>query len=166
MKCLKKKMRCPKCTCACLPEHDIENTEQLLHLMDIYLSEWQHRDAMLWKQVFTYFYATLIVMILPYAQIVEISFGNIIPQWAFPLAGIIMSVAFFIIGKGYAVRLTAIGMSYDNLIQKLPEEYRRIKLQEVNPNSLANARMAYFIVYLMSALLMAVGIALLVLSMV
>lgn len=160
------KSKCDKCTHEYEKEYPIENTDQLLNLMDIYLSEWTHRDSMLWKQIFTYFFATLVVMILPFANIWEFSLGDKIASWIFPAIGILMSLAFFIIGKGYAVRLTAIGKVYDKLIQKLPKDYRRIKLEEINPHSLANMRMSFFIVYLMSILLTALGIVLLIISLV
>ena len=32
-----------------------EITDQYLHLTEIYLSEWEHRDASLWKQSCAYF---------------------------------------------------------------------------------------------------------------
>lgn len=163
---MKGKSRCPKCKYACLPEYDIENTEQLLHLMDTYLSEWKHRDTMLCKHIFTYFYATLIVMILPYIHIVDLPFGETIPKWVFPLIGMLMTVAFFVIGKAFAVRLTAIGKSYNNLIKKLPKEYRRTKLEEINPHSVANTNMSYSIVHIMAALLMILGGVLLILGIV
>ena len=160
------KKKFQECTHDYEKEYPVENTDQLLNLIDIYLSEWTHRDSMLWKQIFTYFFATLVVMILPFANVWEFSLGEKVATWIFPAVGILMSLAFFVIGKGYAVRLTAIGKVYDNLIQKLPKDYRRIKLDEINPHSLANMRMSFFIVYLMSALLTALGIGLLIISLV
>ncbi len=41
-------------------KHQKLNKDQIITLMEIYLSEWQHRDSMLWQQVFKYFYVTLI----------------------------------------------------------------------------------------------------------
>ncbi|MBE6675620.1 MAG: hypothetical protein E7594_02145 [Ruminococcaceae bacterium] len=158
------KRRCPKCMSEYVTKYNVENTDQLMQLMDIYLSEWQHRDSLLWKQIFTCFFATLIVMILPFADIAGFSLGNTVPQWIFPVVGLMMAVAFFVIGKAYAVRLTATGIAYSRLSDKLPKEFRRVKLEEINPHSIANVRMAYFIVYIMSALLFGLGILLLVIS--
>lgn len=112
-------------------EYPVETTDQLLYLMEIYLSEWTHRDSMLWKQVFTYFLASLVVMILPFADVWGFSLGDKAPQWIFPVIGILMSIAFLIIGIGYAIRLRAIGATYKNLIQMFPEEYRRLTIEEV-----------------------------------
>lgn len=39
--------------------------DYILELANIYLSEWQHRDEILWKQVFKYFYANLVVLFCP-----------------------------------------------------------------------------------------------------
>ena len=160
------KKKCQRCIQTSKEEYGLENTDQLLNLMQIYLSEWMHRDSLLWKQIFTYFFATLVVMILPFADVWGFSLGDMVPNWIFPAVGILMSLAFFVIGKGYAVRLKAIGEVYDKLIQKLPKDYQRIKLKEINPHSLSNMRMSFFIVYLMSGLLTALGIVLLVISVV
>ena len=64
----------------------------LLDLMDIYLSEWKHRDEMLWKQVFKYFYATLVVLFLPnIASFLGINLPEF-PAVLFPLAALVLSV--------------------------------------------------------------------------
>lgn len=156
--------KCNECSHKFEKEYKIETTEQLLELINIYLSEWMHRDSMLWKQIFTYFFATLIVMILPFTNIVELTISGFVPDWIFPTIGLLMSLAFFIIGKGYAVRLTAIGTIYDTLIHKLPEDFRRIRLNKINPNSPSNMRMSFFVVYLMYALLTTLGVVLLIIS--
>ena len=160
----KKDFCCNKCIHEFERKYPIDNTEQLLKLIDTYLAEWMHRDSMLWKQIFTYFFASLIVMILPFANIAGFSLEGAVPDWIFPAVGTFMSLAFFVIGKGYAVRLTAVGIVYDRLINKLPKDFRRIKLEEINPRSLSNMRMSFFIVYLMSALLTTLGVVLLIIS--
>ena len=159
-----RKIKCEHCTHKYEKQFQIQNTDQLLVLMQIYLSEWSHRDSMLWKQVSTYFISTLVVMILPFINLWELNLGEAIPNWLFPTVGLCMSIAFFIIGKGYAVRLTAIGKTYENILRKLPDNFQRIQLKEINPHSLANMRMAYFIVYLMTGLLTLLGIVLLTIS--
>lgn len=145
-------------------EFQLENTEQLLNLMDIYLSEWMHRDLLLWQQVFKYFYAALVVMILPFIDLWGLNLSDIIPNWVFPVVGLVLSVFFFIVGKGYAVRLTAIGISYSNLIEKLPEDIQRLKLSAIKRKSLVNIRLSYFIVYSMSFLLIGLAILLFIIS--
>lgn len=145
--------RCPKQP----TYYKIESTEELLHLIEIYLTEWIHRDSLLWKQIFTYFFATLVVMILPFANIWDIDFGAAVPQWIFPITGIILAIIFLIIGNGYAARLKAIGDTYNNLIDMLPSKYRRIKINSLNHNNITNVRLSYFIVYIMFILLLMLG---------
>ena len=75
-----------------------KDTQELLTLMSIYLDEWKHRDSILWKQTFTFFWATLIVMLLPFAaKYLQINIPDKLPQFLFPLIGIIMSFLFIII---------------------------------------------------------------------
>ena len=99
--------------------------EQHFHLMEIYLSEWKHRDTFLWTQTVHFFYATLIVIIIPNAAQ---RFGVVFPSFSpvvFSIVGAVMAVAFLFITLVLARRLVAIGESYQALIDMLPQEYRR-----------------------------------------
>ncbi|MCI8351440.1 MAG: hypothetical protein HFJ86_09815 [Oscillospiraceae bacterium] len=102
--------------------------ENVLYLMDIYLSEWEHRDELLWKQVFKYFYATLIVLFLPNLA----SFLNVdlpaFPQILFPIVALILSLVFLYVSIGYSKRLEASGNTYQKLINLLPEELQRVSV--------------------------------------
>lgn len=114
-------------------EFSISDTDQLLELMQIYLSEWTYRDSILWKQVFTLFFAALVVIILPFAGAAwGVDFNNTLPMWVFPIVGLILTVVFLVIGRGYCLRLEAIGKSYNGLIEMLPESYKRRKLSEIS----------------------------------
>ncbi len=104
-------------------------TQDLLALMQIYLSEWMHRDELLWKQVFKYFYATLFVLFLPnIAAFVQIELPDISPT-IFPAAALLLSLVFLYASIGYAMRLAAIGDTYQKLIDLLPEELRRVSIK-------------------------------------
>lgn len=115
---------------------DTSNNEQtkldqeLLSLMNIYLTEYTYRDSILWKQCFTFFSVAFIVTLLPYANIWDISFGETIPNYLFPLVGILISIIFLYISNQYAQRLAAISDSYRKLIDMLPQEYRRNNLRK------------------------------------
>ena len=147
-------------------EFVIENTDQLINLMNVYLSEWEHRDSMLWKQVFTYFFATLIVMILPFANIWDFSLGDKIEPWIFPVIGLLMTLVFSVIGKGYAIRLQAIGHTYGELIDKLPKEFKRQKIEQRTKCCIMTKHFSNLIVDLMTVLLLILGIVLLVISLI
>ncbi len=139
----------------------VENTEQLINLANMYLSEWSHRDAILWKQVFSYFIACLIVMLLPFMTYFGIDFGGALPNWIFPAMGMILAVFFFIVSKGYAIRLQAVGDTYQRLIEKLPKEMQRTRTTQVNKNIIYNINMCNLIVHVMFISLLVIGIVLL-----
>lgn len=101
-------------------------------LMDVYLQEWCHRDTLLWTQVFKYFFSALVVIILPNAVGgLGIEFGNI-PTAVFRIVGILISLVFLYVALAYSKRLEASGKTYQNMIDMLPPEYRRVSLRN-NP---------------------------------
>ncbi len=127
------------------------NTEDLLKLMNIYLSEWCHRDELLWKQVYTYFYATLIVLFLPNLTIfVDLHLASF-PSIVFPIIALIMSAVFFYVSMGYTKRLAAIGDTYQKIIDFLPPDLRRIRISEMSKrcNKLFTQRMSVILCVLM-----------------
>lgn len=105
--------------------------EDIINLMGIYLSEWEHRDTLLWSQVFKLFYANLIVIILPYQKIFDLS---VLPldTIIYPIIGIIMSFIFMYIGIGYAYRLTASSDTYRKIMENFDESYRRYSIEDRN----------------------------------
>lgn len=107
-------------------KHQKLNKDQIIALMEIYLSEWQHRDSMLWQQVFKYFYVTLIVIILPnIAEFLKIALPPINKK-LFPIIGIFI----LYVGIGYALRLKAIGLTYTRMMQLLGnKKYKRISIR-------------------------------------
>lgn len=145
-------------------EFKVNSTAELLYLMEIYQNEWNHRDSMIIKHIYTYFFAILIIMILPYADIWGIKFSESLPNWLFPSIGIIMNFLFLFFGKAQAKRLKAIGDSYKKVNNMLPVHLQRIKLEKGNPKSLLNKRMTNFLIYAMFILLLIIGVVLLVIS--
>ena len=105
------------------------NNDQLITLMNVYLSEWEHRDGLLWTQVFRYFYATLIVIALPnIAACIGIELPEINTN-LFPIIGIVMSIVFLYVGLGYAFRLQASGQTYEKIMKLLGNtDYERISI--------------------------------------
>lgn len=106
--------------------------EHIIELMNVYLSEWEHRDELLWKQVFKYFYATLVVLFLPnVASFLGIDLPNF-PKILFPIVALVLSLVFLYVSIGYSKRLEASGNTYQQLMNLLPEELRRVSVS--NPN--------------------------------
>lgn len=145
-------------------KYEIKTTEELLKLMDIYLSEWKHRDILLWRQIFTYFFVIMLIYFFPYSAIWGENLIDIFPRWIFPIIGIVLSIVFLIVGIGYSTRLKASGNSYQKIIDKLPTQFQRVKIDELNNFKLANSPMSSFIVSVMFVILFVLGIALLVIN--
>lgn len=102
----------------------------VIELMNIYLSEWEHRDELLWKQVFKYFYATLVVLFLPnLASFLGIDLPNF-PKILFPIVALVLSLVFLYVSIGYSKRLEASGDTYQKLMDLLPEELRRVSVSD------------------------------------
>lgn len=90
------------------------NVENALNLMNIYLSEWEHRDTLFWSQIFKYFYATLVVLFLPnIASYIQVNLPSF-PAITFPVVAFIMSLVFLYVSIGYSKRLEAIGKHTNN----------------------------------------------------
>lgn len=104
--------------------------ENIISLLDIYLAEWRHRDEIMWKQIFKFFYATMIVLFLPniasYLQIDLPAF----PKVLFPICALILSLAYLYVSIGYSKRLEASGNTYQKLIDLLPEQLKRVRLTD------------------------------------
>ena len=144
-------------------QFNIQNTDQLLTLMNIYLSEWIHRDSMFYKEIFTYFFASLVVMILPFADIWGLRLSPTLPAWLFPIAGILMAIIFLIISCGSIVRISALSDPYQLLINKLPEECRRKTVRQLYPGfvgKLLSWRMAAVVCGFMFVALIVIGLIL------
>lgn len=102
-----------------------------ISLLNIYFSEWHHRSQTLWSQTFKFYYAVLIIILLPnitsYFQIVLPK----LPAIFFRIIGLFLSFIFLYISLGYAIRLHCIGVTYQNIISKLPYEYQREKIKNL-----------------------------------
>ncbi len=107
------------------------STEHVISLMDIYLREWEHRDTLLWSQVFKLFYANLIIIVLPnIAGFLDIELPMINTK-AFPILGIVVSIIFLYVALGYAVRLRACSLTYELIMHMLnSKEHERISIKD------------------------------------
>ena len=140
------------------------STEETLHAMEIYLNEYIHRDTHMWSQTYRFFFAALIVMLLP--NLTE-RVGITIPEKfslytkIFPIMGIILSVVFLHVALLLAKRFAAISKTYSNLINQLPEELRRISIKDM-PIKLLNYSPNYLLLFSMFLVLLTLGITLLI----
>lgn len=107
------------------------STEQIIALLDIYESEWQHRNNILWSQVFKLFYFSIFIMSLP---IISSGLGYNLPQISsliFPVIGAISAVFSYYMAISYALRLKVTRDSIDKLLRFLPPKYRIKKLPTI-----------------------------------
>lgn len=101
-------------------------TQDLISLIEIYLAEWCHRDELLWKQIFRYFYVTILVIFMPnIADFLQITLPNRMQNIWFPIVGIFLSGIFLYVSLGYVKRLEAISKTYQKLIRYLPNALQR-----------------------------------------
>lgn len=147
-------------------ESEALSKDQIIALMSVYLSEWEHRDELLWTQVFKYFYATIIVTVLPnIATFVGIELPKINIK-LFPIIGMVMALVFLYVGLGYAIRLRASSRTYEKIMKLLGnEEYERISIRDkkkIKWGYLFATPMAVVLVVTMFVALEAVAVLLLV----
>lgn len=137
------------------------DTDQLIALMAVYLAEWEHRDNLLWSQVFRFFYANLIVIVLPnIASFLEIDLPNINRSF-FYILGMVMALAFLYIGIGYAKRLKASSDTYKKIMRMLGKKYQRVPLKRLKHGFYFHPPLANFLIYSMFFALEAIAVALL-----
>ena len=159
-----------KICCSCCPKkqkkiYKIETTEELLSLMNIYFTEWSHRDSLMWKQVCTFFFAAFIVTLLPFSKIWEISLTKVIPNFVFPIVGIVLSLIFLYITIQYAHRLSKSSDTCRELIEHLPKEFQRKKLYDIERINFSK-KLAYIVPMIMFLTLVIFAVIILVLCLV
>jgi len=129
-----------------------------ISLSNLYLTEFIHRDNLLWSQIFKLFYSTIIVILLPNIS----GFFNLmlppIPVLLFRIIGLVMAVAFLYVALGYGKRLEASTETYKNILDSLPDEYQRIDLSKLKFGKLFSLRMSYVVIWFMFVSLIAVDI--------
>lgn len=139
----------------------IYNSSELIQLMEIYCAEYCHRDDAYWRHIKTYFFAILIIDIIPFANIFGIDFKVNLPNYIFPVIGMILTVFFYVIGKGFEVRLKAASESYNNLILMLPKKFRRKSIHKYSNDALYNYPLSSIILKIMTGLLVIISAVLL-----
>lgn len=111
--------------------HLSSDYDSTISLLNLYFSEWSHRDQILWAQIYKFYYAILIFILLPnLADHFQLNLPTI-PVFIFRIIGLILSLIFLYISLGYAIRLQAIGDTYQNIINKLPKDYQRESIKNI-----------------------------------
>lgn len=128
--------------------HLSSDYDTTISLLNVYLTEWIQRDQVIWSQIFKFYYAILVVTLLPNMPgLFELPPNCII---ICRIIGLVLSVVFFYVSFGYAVRLHIVSVSYRRILNKLPEEFRQINFNDItfrgkNIARIFKARLAYII---------------------
>ena len=138
--------------------------QEILSAMEIYLTEYIHRDTHMWSQTYRFFFAALTIMLLPYlTERLGISLPETFQQHPkiFPAVGIVLSVVFLYISLLLAKRFAAISQTYNNLVKLLPTKIRRKSIKDM-PIKVLNYSPNYLLSFAMFTVLIILGIVLLV----
>lgn len=110
--------------------------EATISLLNIYFSEWHHRSQTLWSQTFKFYYAVLIIILLPNLALrFQLNLPRV-PILTFRVVGLLLSFVYLYISLGYAVRLHAVSITYQKIINKLPKSYRRKRVKNIKCKSI------------------------------
>ena len=153
------------------PTAETLNISERLQLMEIYLTEWMHRDNLLWSHTIKLFYAILITIFLPnIARYLKIDLP-IVPSVVFPVIGVLMSILFLYVSLGYSARLHASGDTYKKLIDSMPEKWQRVPVEDLKTKKknykfgrLFKPRTSYLVCFTMFGVLFALSVVMIVIS--
>lgn len=107
------------------------DTKDIVSLLGVYESEWEHRDSFMRTMMFTLFYAATIVGLLPFLRdYMQLDFTPSI-SILFPCVGLFMAFYFILVSISYYARLDAARLTMDNLIALLPPELHRVRLSDI-----------------------------------
>lgn len=138
--------------------------EELISLISIYLSEWEHRDDVLWRQVFKFYYVTLIVMVFPHITGYFDANFEIKNPTIFYCVGIIMSILFYYVSIATAMRSKASYKAYERVANLLADEehkYSRVSVSSFKFGKIFNFPLAVGIITAMFCSLIIISVILL-----
>lgn len=128
-------------------------SEDYFRILSQYYDELKHRDNLFWKQIFTYFYAVIIVCICPLTKPLELNIPCYIPKIIFPIVGLIMTIFFLFVSLAYSKRLECIGDAYSNMLKMIPQRIRPKLIEQVGRFKPFRWRMTKVISWVMFLLL-------------
>jgi len=134
--------------------------QEIIALMDVYLTELNHRDNGLFIKAFRYFYAVIVVILLPYTPLTPLLENNLFSSYKlfFHICGLIMTFIFGYVLWGYTFRQEAITETYKKTYEKLPLEYRRIPVVEIPHGKFFNHQMTSIVIITMVLILLGINI--------
>ncbi len=137
--------------------------ENKIQMIEIYLTEYIHRDTHMWSQIYRFFFSSLAIMLLPY---LAGGLGLEIPEEfepykiVFPILGLVLALFFLYTALSLAKRFIAVSNKYNELTSSLPEELRRKNIKEM-PLKFLNTSNLYITIIFMFLALVVLGLVLL-----
>lgn len=139
--------------------------ESTISLLNVYLTEWCHREEFMWVQLFRFYFAILIVILFPNLYnalgVEELPY---IPKVVFRVIGIIFSFVYIYVALAYVARFQAIADTYKRIIETLPKEYQRDDMKKTKFRKFFSIRITYLICSILFITLVSLSILLLVLN--
>ena len=109
---------------------DYEKNTEIIQVLELYLSDWQHRNQMFWQQNYRFFFAGLVVSLLPYVKFVENTLVDVMDRQIFHIVGIVVAVIYFVIVNAETARLHALSVKYKEIMNLLPDTYQRKEIKD------------------------------------
>jgi len=123
--------------------------QDIIALLNVYLNEFIYRNKLLWSNSFKFFYAILMVILLPNIS----DFLNInlpaLPILLFRIIGLLMTFAFMYVVLGYAKRFEICSNAYLGLIKKLNPKYQKQNMDDMKFGKFFIPRTSYIVIFLM-----------------
>ena len=135
---------------------------ETISLLNVYLTEWSHRDKELWSKALKLYYAILVIILFPNIT----NFFNVIlpslPAIIFRVIGLLLSLIFLYVTFGYAIRFQAIADTYQSIINELPDKYRRKSIKSYKTGHLFSLKINYLLYFALFVSLFILSITLMV----
>lgn len=135
---------------------------ETISLLNVYLSEWSHRDIQLWSKAIKLYYVILVIILFPNIT----NFFNVVlpplPAIIFRLIGLFLSLIFLYVTFGYAIRFQTIADTYQSIINELPEKYRRKSIKTYKMGFLFSLKINYLLYFTLFVSLFALSITLII----
>ncbi len=114
-----------------IPNKKEYNIENILHALEIYESDFKHRDNYMTKEMYTIFFAGLFCNVIPFIlpKSENISLNPAL-YFVFPAVALFITVYFWFYAMACAARVHATTETIEELMKLLPEKLRRVKLEK------------------------------------
>ena len=135
------------------------SNQELIALLDVYQNEYIHRDQLFLVNIFKFFIATLVIILLPdIPSVIKIEFSVNVPEIVFLVLGIIMSIIFIYFALSNAKKMKACTETYKKINKEIPIKYQRINVEDLPYSFIFRFRLSIFLPILMFFILIIINL--------